>query len=211
MREMALTLQFVRHEPNDDHRKHVPMSQQTPPWFNVRKAAQVAAYFALRAGGAVNVLKLVKLIYLADRLFIETFDAPMLNDELVSMDHGPVNSRTLNYINGTLIDPENWDAFVTARAGYDIGAADGVAIEMLDELSQADRQILDATWQRFGAYDKYRLRDYTHDHCPEWENPSGSSRPITYERLFNALAKDNVGELVAEVATQREISKAFAV
>ncbi len=72
----------------------------TPIWYNARKAAQVAAFFALSEGGKINVLKLVKLIYLADRSAMEAFEAPILNDKFVSMDHGPVNSITLNLING---------------------------------------------------------------------------------------------------------------
>lgn len=179
------------------------------PWFNVRKAAQVAAYFALRSGGTVNVLKLVKLIYLADRRFMEKFDFPMLNDELVSMDHGPVNSRTLNFINGTTPDA-GWDRFVTARAAYNIGVANGVTLDSLDEFSKADVEVLDETWEKFGALDKYRLRDYTHDNCPEWEDPDGSSRPISYARLFRVLNKSNFDELASDVQTQRAISKSFA-
>jgi uncharacterized phage-associated protein len=180
------------------------------PWFNVRKAAQVAAYFALRSNGAINVLKLVKLIYLADRRFLDRFDSPMLNDELVSMEHGPVNSRTLNYINGTQMDRAEWDRFVTARAGCDIGLANGVTIESLDELSRADLMVLGETWDTFGAFDKYHLRDYTHQNCPEWEDPNGSSKPIPYARLFRALRKENFAELASDIETQREISRRFA-
>jgi uncharacterized phage-associated protein len=150
----------------------------TTPWFNVRKAAQMAAYFALRAGGAVNILKLVKLIYLANRRFIEKYDYPMLDDELVAMDHGPVNSRTLDYINGMQLERGEWDEFVSARAGYDIGLAHSdITLETLDEFSKADLEVLDEIWARFGHYDKYRLRDYTHTKL------SGMGRP---ERLVQA-------------------------
>lgn len=183
----------------------------TTPWFNARKAAQVAAYFALRAGGAVNILKLVKLIYLADRRFMQKFDLPMLNDELVSMDHGPVNSRTLNYINGTQPDRGEWDEFVSARAGYDIGLAHpDITLASLDEFSRADLEVLDEIWAEFGHYDKYRLRDYTHKNCPEWVDPKGSSCPISYERLFQALGKRNYAELASDATSERAISKAFA-
>src|SRR5713101_1329927 len=82
------------------------------PWFNVRKAAQVVAFFAQKQGGSINVLKLVKLIYLANRLAMERFVFPLLNDNLVSMDHGPVNSLTFDYING-YHDRAAWKEFVT--------------------------------------------------------------------------------------------------
>ena len=48
------------------------------PGYDVRKAAQVAAFFAIKAGGKINKLRLVKLIYLADRQFMIRYDEPML-------------------------------------------------------------------------------------------------------------------------------------
>lgn len=163
-------------------------------WFNERKAAQVAAYFALRENGQINVLKLVKLIYLADRLFMEKFDATMLNDSLVSMPHGPVNSMTLNHING-LIASEDWSAFVAGRAGYNIGVANAeLTVEQLDELSRAELRVLDETWAKFGNMTKFQLRDYTHSHCPEWEDPHGSSEPIPYARVFKFLGKTEIAD-----------------
>src|SRR6478672_1543419 len=36
------------------------------PGYNVRKAAQVTAFFAKKEGGAIEVLKVAKLLYLAD-------------------------------------------------------------------------------------------------------------------------------------------------
>src|SRR6266480_1606796 len=48
------------------------------PWFNVRKAAQMAAFFAKQEGGTINVLKLVKLVYLANRAAMEKYDFPLV-------------------------------------------------------------------------------------------------------------------------------------
>src|SRR5690348_2087883 len=90
----------------------------TPVWYNARKAAQVAAFFAKAQGGKINVLKLVKLIYLADRLALETFEYPILEDKFVSMDHGPVNSITLNYVNGMSDDRDEWAEFISDRTGH---------------------------------------------------------------------------------------------
>lgn len=179
-------------------------------WFNIRKAAQVSAYFALREGGAINVLKLTKLVYLADRRFMQLYDAPLLDDELVSMDHGPVNSITYDCINGNQADRVEWSGFVADRAGYAIGVAQGVTAERLDELSQADLQVLDETWRRYGQMNQYQVRDYTHRNCPEWEDPRGSSYPIPYERVFKFLGKADAAELAEAVRQEREVSRALA-
>src|SRR4051794_10441774 len=113
--------------------------------YNVRKAAQVGAFFAQRAGGKINVLLLSKLVYLADREFMRRYDCPILFDHLVSMPHGPVNSLTLNYVNGFLQD-DNWDKFLSGRESYTVAlSSPGIVIDDLDELSGAEIEVLEAT------------------------------------------------------------------
>lgn len=181
------------------------------PEFKVRKAAQVIAYFAMAEGGAINVLKLVKLIYLADRAFMLRYDRPILNDRLVSMDHGPVNSITLNYINGCEVDRENWDSFVADRAGHDVALARAeISEDDLDELSEAELVVLRDVWARYRDYSSFRLANHTHKHCPEWEDPRGSSNPIPYERVFKFLDKPNAAELAAEVESERSLDRILA-
>ena len=179
----------------------------TTPWFNVRKAAQVCAFFALKEHGQINVLKLAKLIYLADRNFMQKYDATMLSDRLVSMPHGPVNSMTLNYMNGLLAD-EDWEAHLAARAGHMLALSNPqLTVADLDELSIAEIETLDETWASVGHLDRFALRNYTHQHCPEWEDPKGSSYPIPYGRLFKFLGKtENAEELEDRVLSERQVA-----
>lgn len=183
----------------------------TPAWYNARKAAQVAAFFAKAEGGQINILKLVKLIYLADRLAMETFEAPILVDEFVSMPHGPVNSLTLNQINGTAEDCEVWNEFITDRDKHDVGlkSAD-LKIYDLDEISAAEMKILQLTWDRFGKMNGFELVKYTHENCPEWEDPHGSSYPIPMERIFKFLGKHGGSEIAAKLESERFIDQVFA-
>lgn len=174
-------------------------------WYNARKAAQIAAYFALREGGRISVLKAVKLIYLADRKFMEKYDSSLVGDNLVSMDHGPVNSTTLNSINGLVETPE-WNEFVSDRDNHDISLAnDGIREDALDELSRAELSILDATWSEFGHMTKWQIRDYTHDNCPEWEDPNGSSIPIPFERVMKLLGKKSSQQIDRKIRSEMKL------
>lgn len=181
------------------------------PWFNVRKAAQVAAFFAKAEGNSINVLKLVKLVYLANRLAMDRFDFPLVNDQLVSMDHGPVNSMTYNYINGHQEDRTKWEEFISDREHYSVGLTNqNLTVDDLDELSEADVDVLNQTWKQFGHLTKWQIRDYTHDNCPEWENPNGSSSPIPYERVFKFLGKKECESLAKKIDECRHIDEVFA-
>ncbi|MBN9309307.1 Panacea domain-containing protein [Devosia sp.] len=175
-------------------------------WFNSRKAAQVAAFFALQTGGRINLLKAVKLIYLAERKFLGEFEASMLRDQLVSMDYGPVNSKTLNHINGMALNPDGWREFISDRENYHFSVArPDISVASLDELSRAEVRILSETWAEFGGMDQWQLAEYTHKHCPEWEDPDGSSNPIPYSRVFKYLNKTNPEELEQKILLERKL------
>lgn len=185
--------------------------------FSEKKAAQVAAFFLFQARGRLPVLKLMKLMYLAERRSYQQYGEPIIGDTLVSMEHGPVLSRTLNRINGmTPSAVDGWDMWVSDREGYDVALSDASLIrspeEDLLELSDADLSLLVETWNEFGHLSKYQIRDYTHDHCPEWIDPDGSSVPISMNRLFEVLNFDtNQSQAIAaRLDEQRIINAAFA-
>lgn len=182
--------------------------------FNERKAAQIAAWFLRQQRGRMPVLKLMKLMYLADRMALVEHGFPITGDQVVAMSHGPVLSRTLECINGCVeSSPDGWDAWVSDREAYEVSARDrqpGCA--ELDELSPADIEILRSVWEQFGSMSKWQIRDYTHDHCPEWEDPEGSSRPIPYQRIFEALgrAPEEAATLAERVEDEGKLDRLFA-
>ena len=181
-----------------------------PGWFNTRKAAQVVAFFAREEGGAINVLKLTKLVYIADRAHMQTYDFPISGDALVSMPHGPVNSLTYEYVNGHAYSRDDWEAFVSDRANHDVGLArPNISDADLDELSRAELRTLREVWTKFGKMSKWDLVRWTHVNCPEWEDPHGSSNTIPYERVFKFLGKTNAEELEARVIEDRKLRMAF--
>ena len=78
-----------------------------------------------------------------------------------------------------------------------------------DHLSIADRDTMDLVWRKFGAMTRWQLRDYTHDNCPEWQDPKGSSMPINEQAIFEAMGRsaEQACALAAEIQAQRELSQ----
>jgi uncharacterized phage-associated protein len=192
------------------HNKGPEIFSMSTNWFNPTKAAQVAAFFVGKQGQEIEVLKLIKLIYLADRQNMDTFGHPILNDRLVSMPHGPVNSLTLNYVNGNVQDIGEWENYITPRLNYSVGTTRDFTREQLDELSDAELEVLEKTWLKFGHFTKWQLRDWTHENCPEWEDPQGSASEIPHERVFKFLGKAHAEELAGAIYEERHIEEVFA-
>lgn len=180
--------------------------------FNEKKAAQAASYFLFKAHGRLSVLKLMKLLYLAERRSFELFHSPIIGDSLVSMPHGPVLSLTLNKINGTSRNSV-WDEWIADREDQDLALRDASRIRNEDDLlalSENDLVALSNIWESFGHWDKFALRDYTHT-LPEWHDPCGSSKTIQYKSLFSALgfSKTESSELIHHLETQIQINQTF--
>jgi len=163
--------------------------------FNQVKTAQVASWVIAKCGNPIEVLKLMKLLYLIDRKALERYGYSVTGDRMVSMPHGPVLSQTLDVINGAgRPDVQGgWDSRMTDREGRRIGLKPGVDVspDALDELSEIDLQIMEEVVNEHGDRRAWELREYTHSDCPEWEDPQGSSRPISSERLFQAFGFDD--------------------
>ncbi|MBI3525238.1 MAG: SocA family protein [Betaproteobacteria bacterium] len=181
--------------------------------FNERKVAQMAAYLISKEGERMSHLKLMKLLYLADREAMAQFGSPLSGDRLVSMDNGPVLSMTLNLMDGDVEPKENgWEAWISDKENHELAIVRPVIRESLDELSAADIDVLDATWSRFGHMSKWEIRNYTHRHCTEWVDPHGSSTPIEYEDVFIALGRttDQAAELADHIRAEHSIDRLFA-
>lgn len=181
--------------------------------FNDRKVAQMAAFLLGKGGARMAHLKLMKLLYLADREAMSRHGAPISGDRIVAMPHGPVLSMTLNLMDGDVeSSPSGWDSLISDKENHELSLKRAVTRNDLDELSQADIDVLEAVWEKFGHMGKWAIRDYTHEHCPEWTDPNGSSLPISYESVFRALgrSKDVAAELSARIEAERSLDKIFA-
>lgn len=184
-----------------------------PDWFPTRKAAQVVAFFAAKAGGKINILRATKMVYLSDRASMAAYDHPITGDDFVSMKFGPVNTYTYSYMNGEIDrGHEQWAEFIDKRDGYDIPLAKAVddLVEDLDELSPAELRVLEETWAEFKDIEKYELAEWTHKFCPEWRDPAGSSIPIGFATVFKRLEKPEPVELAEEIQAERRLAQMMA-
>lgn len=183
--------------------------------FNEKKVSQMAAFFLEKGHGSMPVLKLMKLLYLADRESMNRYDEPISGDRMVSMPHGPVLSRTLELINGECSGTHDWPHWVTGRADYEVGLAKHGPLNRasLGALSDADMGVLLDIWNRFGHLGKYEIRDLTHTMCGEWIDPKGSSQPIPPRDVFLALGRDmqQANEAQERLAEAGMVDRLFAM
>ena len=177
--------------------------------FSERKAMEAAAHLLHRRGGQIHYLKLLKLLYIADREALRRWGIPVSHDNYVAMDHGPVLSQTYNLIRdgGSRL----WSEHISAPFGdYEIRLV-GDKPES-QKLSQAEEALLDEIFDRYGKANRWDLVDETHK-FPEWHDPHGSSVPIDIRDILVALGEpeEEVEAIVAELEYERQLNERLEV
>jgi uncharacterized phage-associated protein len=155
--------------------------------FNEAKATEAATRLLAARGGTMHYLKLIKLLYFADREALLRWGRPITTDRYVSMDNGPVVSHIYNLI-AEEQEPGSescWRHYISEPKNYQVTL---LRRKLSDELSKAEEDLLDEIFEKFGTKNRWELVRIAHS-LPEWCNPQGSAIPIEYSDIFKAAAK----------------------
>jgi hypothetical protein len=168
--------------------------------FNEARATQAAAYLLKLRGGRMKYIKLIKLLYLADRKAFLERGRTITTDCYVSMEHGPVLSITLNLIQGIHKQTDQtWARTIATVEDWDVKLVNPDAEISIDELSRADIETLESVFAQFGHWNRWRLIEEVMHKLPEWRDPGDSAIPIRYREILQAsdLSSDEQA-LIAE-------------
>ncbi len=157
--------------------------------FNLKKTIQaLGVLFREEHVARMAYIRLLKLLYIADRESVKETGLPITGDHAVAMDHGPVLSRVYDLVKGEAVGTDIWNHFYR-RNHYnlemtqepDIGELSRYEIEKLQEV--AKRHEDDNDWQIVVQTHKF----------PEWKQnkpEKGSSRNIPFQAILQAVGRD---------------------
>jgi hypothetical protein len=155
--------------------------------FDTLRTVQAAAVLLKMEGGRMTRLRLLKLLYIADRESMAETARPITADDVVAMDHGPVLSKTYKLIRGEAgADNATWDKYIARD-----GTRDHVLISDPGEGQLSDyfiTKLRGISALRRGMTD-YQIADETHM-FPEWiknQPPEGSKQDIPLHDILDAL------------------------
>lgn len=179
--------------------------------FDIEKLVGFAAYIMKKLDvDSMKYIMLIKLMYLSDRKFVELYDSTISNDDFVSMPKGPVLSRLLNLIRNDSCEnlQKTWNEYFSTSFN-DIRMNENFAMEKINKLSRAEMKVIDDVVEKYGNWDRWALINEVMHKLPEWEDPNGSSRPISLRKMMLALGKseDEINVAVEEIELyERELA-----
>lgn len=166
--------------------------------FNEAKATQAAGVLLQLRGGKMHYMKLIKLLYLADRTALLQWGRPITTDRWVSMDKGPVVSRIYSLISEEPAPDETstWRNHIERASTYEVQLTGPVET---DELSRAETALLRQIFDDYGHQGRFDLVKMCHT-LPEWTDPQGSSTPIYARDILRGAGRNE--QEVADVTDE---------
>jgi len=176
--------------------------------FREAKTTQAAAKLLKLRGGQMSYMKLIKLLYLVDREALLRWGRPVTGDRYVSMDRGPVLSQTLNLITEEPAPGQDtiWAHHISRPQDYEVRL---IKEANEDELSEAEMQLIDEIFGKYGRMSRWELVDLVHN-FREWQDPKGSALPIQFRDILRAGGKSEA-EIAAVVEEIDELILADAL
>lgn len=175
-----------------------------------------AVYHLLNKTGESTKMKLLKLVFLADKYHLIRYGRTVTGDDYYAMEHGPVGSTVkdvLEFNRFTLADNEYAYAskLLDKIDDKSLKAKPGIKLGELEMLSESDIEALDFIIEKFGKMTASELRNYTHNY-PEWEqyrelfeNNQTKRERLKTEELLSTLPGDPLGVTSEHIEESREI------
>lgn len=174
--------------------------------FNAEKVLQEICYLLSLNGGKLNLLKLIKELYLADRESINERDFSISGDDFFSMKNGPILSATLHILN----DKDDWkDTLKKEPTKHydDISLKKEVETDLL---SENDKKYLKLISDKYKTINEWDIVDLTHK-LPEWKNLKNGREKIKFSSILKALNRNEkeIAEIKEEQNNLKELKEMF--
>jgi uncharacterized phage-associated protein len=172
--------------------------------FHIEKVAQASAVLLKHEESRrMGRLRLLKLLYIADRERMQECGRPISGDTVATMDHGPVLSRTYNLIKGADVDTPAWEHYIRSVGSRDVMLAEDPGV---GKLTRKEIAKLNEVSKRFEDHDDYEIAVYTHGFS-EWlknKPDAGSSKRIPLDDLLEATGLTGIkGQLLEDAANEK--------
>lgn len=136
------------------------------------KITNLMLYVADKNGQEIDFKKLLKLIYLADRLHLRTHGRTISTDHYVAMKQGPVASTVYDKcknIAGSKIElGDSTDIASSFQSGSDYYIINATKRPNLSRFSQSEIEAIAKVLEAYGSYSGDQLSKITHDFY-EWK------------------------------------------
>jgi len=181
--------------------------------LNVAKAIQAAAKLLQFERGRMSRLRLLKLLYIADRRCVKETGRQLIGDRVVAMDNGPLHGTVYNMIKGQSVHDRAWSMYIRQDGPRDVQLH---CVPGNSELSRHEIELLDSVSTDHMKYDEWEIVDFTHQFAEykkaDATRTHGRSVLIPFEDVIDGVQrsgdKDSILQDIADDEAFDEFFKA---
>lgn len=169
--------------------------------FSRQKSLQAVAFLLKQKHNTQtdNYMRLLKLLYIADRESLQETGHPITGDRFIAMEKGPTLSHLLNLARQRAYDSSEWDKYIELN-GYEITLTQDPGN---DKLCRYEVDKLKDIWQRYQGCGEFDVAEITEE-FPEWiqnkPEPPQKVNNIALIDVLEALGRQDWFEAIAEDA-----------
>jgi uncharacterized phage-associated protein len=176
---------------------------------STEKKIQAVAVLLRAEGNRTDRLRLLKLLYIADRESLKERGSPIVGGKVVAMKHGPLHSEVYNLVKGEHDSEQLWSEYFSSEGNTvtllkDPGRLELSPYEIEKLIEVSNRHRLDDTWDvaeathEFGEY----LACYQ----------EGTSRTIPLEKILAELgfSDSDIAAIRQDAEANLRLTKAIA-
>jgi hypothetical protein len=175
------------------------------------KATQVGTLLLMLNNNEMDYLKFIKLLYNVERESINRWTRPLMFDDLFSMPHGQVVSKTLDRVK-----PEN-QGVETFWREHIVNQNNNVQLIKsadIDRLSRAEIILIKEMSDRYKDKSALEMREEHHNPSlfPEYKDPGDSNIRTTYDTLLKCLGKtdEQIQDFKVELSRMKKLKEISA-
>lgn len=174
--------------------------------FGTRKIVEaIAALLRSSASRRMGCLRLLKLLYIADRESLRETGRPIVGTKPVAMEYGPVHSEAYDLIKGSHWGEESWAEFIR-KDGHEVELTKDPGVLTLSRYEIGKLTETAAKYREMEEFDLVRL---THE-FPEWKANyrEGTSTPIPMEDIIEAVGRaEDRDEILQDAAETKAVRR----
>ena len=180
--------------------------------FNAKKAVQAAAkLLSFEHNSTMSRLRLLKLLYIAERKCLKQTGQLLIGDSAVAMDCGPLHSTVYSMIKGESIHDAQWSRYIRQVGPRDVHLHHPAGNS---ELSKFEVNLLQIVSETHVPFDDFDLVEITH-HFDEYKKANAvrspkSSKRIPLEDIIDGVCRsDDKDEIVQDLVDTNAFEEFF--
>jgi len=174
--------------------------------FDVQKAIQAAGELLRFERNRMSYIRLLKLLYIADRDAIRESGMPILGSRAVAMDNGPLHSDVYNLVRGIHENTATWAQFFST-IGYQVETTRQPDNGLLSQYEINKLREISEKYAPFTDIDICKVMTHSFDEWSKNYNEK-SSKPIPIEDIIDAVGRKGDKESILEdIAELEEFDK----